>query len=190
MDILKHTCKRLGFTRGTLALAALLIAMLPVSSEEPSRGQKIKAAYIFNFLRFVQWPAYVLPEGGKLNICVLGPDKFGGALQALEGRQVKGRAITVSFHSEFDQIESCHLLFVSALSKDGLPKVLAAARPLNILSVSDVDDFSSLGGMIQFVSWRNKLRFEINLGAAEKSDLKISSELLRLAKTVVERPEN
>ncbi len=157
----------------------LLIA--GVSGGEPATKEyQVKAAFLYNFAKFVDWPARSFPDANApIVIGVLGESPFGDELEKLaKGRRINGRPIVVRWVSA-EGARSCHLLFVGAGDegrfagiKDGLP---------GVLTVGESDGFSRRGGMINFVFEGEKIRFEINVGQAEAEGLKISAQLQKLA---------
>jgi hypothetical protein len=150
-----------------------------------SAGQ-VQAAYLYNFGKFIKWPASVTAnQGGSFNICVLDQDPFGDTLKsALAGESVGGKSVAVKRLAHAEDAAGCHILFINAAQAKDLRGILAALDDSSVLTVSDMPDFSKRGGMIQFVFDGNRVRFEINLGSAEKSHLVLASELLKVAAVV------
>jgi len=150
-----------------------------------SREHLIKAAFLYNFAKFVDWSPESLPESNtSLILCVLGQDSFGGALESLEGKTVKGRELVVRHTTRLENLDKCHILFISASEKKRLPEILKSISKMNLLTVSDMKGFAQEGGIINLVKEGSRIRFEINLDAASLSGLIISSNLLKLAKIV------
>jgi hypothetical protein len=151
----------------------------------PSEFQ-VKAAYIYNFGKFVKWPA-VAPanQSGSFTICVLDGDPFAATLQStLAGESVSGKPVAVKRLPRAQDASACHILFINSTEARDLKGILAAVDDSSVLTVSDMPDFSKHGGMIQFVSQGDRIRFEINLDGAEKSHLVFPSELLKVAVAV------
>jgi hypothetical protein len=115
---------------------------------------------------------------------VYGADPFGDALKSLKGKTANGRPVVVRYAANLGELERCHLLFVSASSMVLLPKILQATKGWNVLTVGDVDGFARDGGTINLVNEEQRVVMEINMEAAQRSRLKISSKLLALAKIV------
>jgi YfiR/HmsC-like len=160
-------------------------AGLAAQQKGPSEFQ-VKAAYIYNFGKFVKWPA-VAPSNqtGTFTICVLDGDPFGDTLQStLGGEAVGGKPVAIKRLSKPDEAVACHILFISSAQGKSLRGILTAVDQASVLTVSDMPDFSRRGGMIQFVLEGNRIRFEINLESAEKSHLVFASELLKVAEVV------
>lgn len=180
---LARMARRLGCGLGLVALVALSAQAQVGSADEYS----VKAAYLYNFAKFVEWPAGTVDPGLPLVIAVLGKNDFGAVLkQTVQGEKVNGRAISVLSVSRLDDLRYCHILFLGSLDKNRLAETLRATQGAGILTVGETDEFVQLGGVIAFVSEGNKIRFEINLGAARRNRLTISAKLLRVAKGVRE----
>lgn len=170
-----------------LALALGPAALWPVHGQRLAEYE-VKAAFLFNFVKFVEWPAEALPAGGPLLICVLGDDPFGDALDAItKGERVGGHETAIRRFRSLDQVRSCQVLFVSLSERRQMPAVFEAVRGASVLTVSDIDRFAASGGMINFTKQNYRIGFEINPQAAERARLRISSKLLSLAK-IVEGP--
>lgn len=145
----------------------------------------VKAAFLFNFTKFVEWPpAAFSDEHSPLKICVLGENPFGKTLISLMGDEVGGRRLSLTHPESLNKLESCHVLYVSRSERDRLAQVLASVRNSPVLTVADTPGFIEQGGMINFVLEGSKVRFDVNQEAAERAGLKISSRLLALAKHV------
>lgn len=148
---------------------------------------KIKAAFLLNFAKFINWPEESFAQDNKLfKICVLGDNPFGSALSAIKSRFVGERKIDLHYVSDVQQAKSCHLLFISASEKNDLDAIHAALDNRAIIMVSDINGFAQSGGIIEFITKGNKLAFKINLAQASKEGLHISSSLLSLATEVIQ----
>jgi hypothetical protein len=171
---------------GRVALLLLLLAGTATANDTLGEYQ-VKGAFLFNFVKFVEWPADALGEPGEpLTICVIGNNPFGTTLKELEGKTVKGRPVKVREITAAAEAEGCQELFISATTQGEVAAILANLPDEPILTVSDNQRFSRAGGMIQFLTTDAGIRFEVNNGAAKEAGLKISSMLLRLALTVRE----
>ena len=142
---------------------------------------RIKAAFIYNFIKFVEWPE---DHGQELVLCIYGKDPFGKVIDSLEGKIVKGKMIRVQRIPENTPLPHCDILFLGAEEKDYLEEVLSLVSGKPILTIGETKDFLDEGGIIKFVLVKKKIRFEINNTQAEQSGPKLSSKLLRLAKKV------
>jgi hypothetical protein len=152
-----------------------------------AREYKVKAAFIYNFAKFVEWPAQKLGgDSTPIVIGVLGPNPFGDELEnALKGRQINGRGIVVRQFDDAEGAKAAHLLFVSANDETKLRKAL---KEYGVLTIGQSESFTRNGGIITFTFEHDKLGFEINVGAAEQAGLKISAQLQKLAKSVRKGP--
>lgn len=166
---------------------AALAAPAPPAGRAPEYA--VKAAYLYNFTHFVEWPGHVFATAeAPMVIGVLGEDPFGPVLdQAITNKSAQGRSLEVRRLKQPAEMEGCHILFVCASEARRLPEVLEAAHRKNILTVSDLDRFAELGGVISLFTENNKVRFRINLSAAERAGTRISSQLLRLGPIIREK---
>lgn len=155
-------------------------------TERPSRDE-VEAAYLYNFGKFVRWPAAA--ARGPLEICVAAPDSLRQALSSLTGgEQIDGRPLAVKAVSGPGEIGGCSILFIGSTEPGRMDAYLAAAKGKAILTVGDVPDFLVRGGAIQFVLLQDHVRFSVNLDAASRGGLGLSSELLKVAVSVTGRP--
>ncbi|MGD0404707.1 MAG: YfiR family protein [Candidatus Acidiferrales bacterium] len=162
---------------------------LPAQVRPPSEYE-LKAAFLFNFAKFVDWPknAFAGPESPFL-VCILGIDPFGSALDnALRGKVIAEHPASVARLKRVADISGCQILFVAASESHLLSEVVAKLRGQSVLVIGETNDFASSGGAIQFTLEDNRVRFFINPDAADRAGLKISSKLLALAKIVRDAP--
>jgi hypothetical protein len=146
---------------------------------------QVKAIYLYNFSKFVQWPA-AAQTNDTFSICVMGHDPFGAALDsALAGEKIEQKPMAARRITDVQDAARCQILFIAASESAHVKQILAAVAKNGVLTVSDVADFSANGGMIQFVIQENKVRFEVNLTAADKAGLILSSQLLKVASAVI-----
>lgn len=174
------------FLRVLVALAVSVTLSAPAFAQiTPSAEYRLKAAFLFNFVQFVEWPSSAFADDrAPLVICVVGSDPFGDALdQTVEGESVDGRRIVARRAGDRESLDACHLLFVSRSEQTRLPTVLqsmGSAAP--VLTVSDIDGFVGEGGTIGFFLDRKRIRFEISPSQAHRRGLKLSSQLLGLGR--------
>jgi len=161
------------------------VGTLPANST--TEEYTLKAAFLFHFAQFVEWPEETFKEvNNPLTYCTIGDDPFQGSLDTtLSGKTIGARSFRVQHFKQPQELQGCQVLFIGAGEKKLLPEILAKAKPSSILTVGESEHFAEDGGMIGFVLDENKIRFEINLEAAQKAKLKISSRLLALAKSVI-----
>lgn len=147
---------------------------------------QVKAAFVFNFSKFVEWPPKTFSsEDAPITIGILGEDPFGMELEELVPNQIVGaRKFVIRRSRDLENLETCHILFISRSEKNIIPKILQSLKGKSILTISDIEQFATNGGIICFIKQSNRIRFQINLEAAKSADLKISSKLLSLAKIV------
>ena len=179
---------RLRFARRAIAATALLSALAAsaaVQAGAPSEHQ-VKAAFLYNFANFVQWPDGALgPPGAPLRVCVVGTDPFGGALDdAFRDQVVQGRPVQIARGGSLAAVGRCHIVFLSQSEQRRWPELLKELGGTPTLTVADGPPLVRQGGMINFVIEAKRVRFEINRGAAEHAGLRISSKLLALARIV------
>ncbi|HZT43866.1 MAG TPA: YfiR family protein [Chthonomonadaceae bacterium] len=167
------------------ALLPVLILLLAGSAspaqEGGSREYEIKAAFIYNFVKYVDWPS---DPGPNIVLGVYGKDPFGSALDAVNGKTVRGKTLVVRRLSDRRDITRVQILFICNSEKDRLRSILDSLRGDSVLTIGEMPNFAQNGGIIGFRNENNKVRFDIDPDAAEHARLKISSYLLRLARIV------
>jgi hypothetical protein len=184
------TAASVASVRRTLSAAVLVwvlvVPLLQAQKAKPTDYQ-VKAVYLYNFGRFIEWPAKVTAGQDAFTICVLGLDPFGPNLDAtLAGEAISGKAVTARRISNLAESNNCRILFFTSADTISLSRIIEAGHKNSVLTVSDMPQFTTRGGMIQFVLEDNRVRFEVNLTAAQNAGLTLSSELLKVA-TVVRR---
>ncbi len=153
-----------------------------------SKEYHIKAAFLVNFVKFIQWPSHVFSDTSTtLTICILGNDPFDDALDTIEDKIVKDKRLIIKRFSRVEDIKDCQILFICTSEKKKISKILSEIKDSSILTLAETNNFCQSGGIINFVVFNNKIRFEINVDAAKRSGLKISSKLLKLSKIIKER---
>lgn len=171
--------------RSVLACAVLLLAAPAVLPAEVAAEYEIKAAFLYNFTKFVEWPpAAFADEKSSILICVLGENPFGRSLSDLATDRVAGRKLTVLGRKENQGLDGCHVLFISRSERERISEILAEVESSPVLTVADSEGFLDQGGVINFILEGSKVRFEINQQAVERTGIKISSKLMRLATRV------
>jgi hypothetical protein len=173
--------------RATPILSLSLVWLLAVgggrAQESPPTEYQLKAAFLLNFAKFVEWPpAAFAGATSPMVLGILGENPFGDILErTIRDKTINSRPLVVKeFHSSAEAT-NCHILFIGASEKARLPELLAGLRRASVLTVGETDRFTETGGMINFVRQGNKIRFQINEVAAKSVGLKISSKLLSLA---------
>jgi hypothetical protein len=178
---------RLWYCLAAFVAVSVFLCTPRMHAQQPKpKEYEVKAAYLYNFGRFVRWPADVVTaQDNSFPICVLGRDPFGPTLDStLVGETLDGKPVVVRRISRAEDVGDCRIMFISSTEENHLKQILAALDKGLVLTVSDMPDFSRRGGMIQFVLEGSKVRFEINLASAEAARLTVSAELLKVAATV------
>jgi hypothetical protein len=170
-----------------LAIPIVLLLLGAVTQAQSATEYQVKAAFLFNFAKFVEWPpdAFASAEA-PLQICVLGQDPFGHDFeQAIEDKNVNGHRLEVIHPSGVPQAKACQIVFVGTSDQKQMREILRGLRGASVLTVGDTAGFARMGGMINFVLDENRVRFEINVKASERAHLKVSARLLTVAKVLV-----
>src|SRR5258708_1835212 len=172
-----------------VALLLVWAWVLPVRGVDAQRGPteyQVKAAYMLNFLKFVEWPGDPNADiHERWIIGIVGENPFRDELtQIITGKTVQGHELEVSQFQPGEDFRDCRVLFISASEKKRLPTTLGALNGSSVLTVGDMDHFIESGGMIQFVMEEKRVRFAIDISASSRARLKVSSKLLSLARTV------
>ena len=170
-------------------LLLLLLLVIPAASTSlgqgaPSRENQVKAAFIYNFAQFVEWPDDAFPgNGAPFVIGILGDGALHATLeQALKGKTAGGREFAVRNYRTVADIQRCHILFVGAAEQGRAGEVIQRVARQGTLTVGDFDGFTAQAGVVRFLTEDNKLRFEVNVEAANDEHLRVSSKLLKLAR--------
>ncbi len=147
---------------------------------------QVKAAFLYSFAKFVEWPSDAAGrDRDTFVICILGEDPFDGTLdQLLRGKTAEGKKIAVRRVARTEDVGHSEILFISDSEKERLPRILKGLEGAATLTVGEMDHFAERGGVVRFRMERNRVRLEINVANAEQARLKISSELLKLARIV------
>lgn len=166
-----------------LSLAFLLIVPIAARAVPAATTEyEVKAAFLYKFGNFAEIPAAI---PGPFIVTILGDDPFGGAIDAtVQGKTIGGRSVQVRRTRDMNAAAGSGIVFVSASEKDRIHEILAFFKNTATLTVSDVDGFAAAGGMIGFVLDQNRIRFEINQGAAEEAGIRINAKLLALARII------
>ena len=183
-NLLSRVFVRTIFLLG-IVLSSLFITSLSAADTQAELEMKIKAAFIYNFFKFVEWPEETLKNRHEtISICILGKDKFGEFFDPVRGKDVNGKRLVIKNISSIKDMDDCYILFVSSSERDRLSTIITSLENSSVLTVSDIDDFAGRGGIVCFYKEGGNIKFKINLGAADRAGLKLSSKLLELAKIV------
>jgi hypothetical protein len=167
-------------------LGVFVLAMLACAANAQSKEYQIKAAFLYNFAQFVDWPSAAFANtNAPFNIGILGDDPFDGSLDAtIQDETINGHKIVAIRSQRIEDLKNCQIIFVCKSEKKRIAEILTELDSKPILTVSEIDGFAQRGGNINFFLAGTKVRFEINPGAAQSDGLKISSQLLSLGKIV------
>jgi hypothetical protein len=173
--------------RRSVWLVALAIVMTSAphgrASAQSAAPAMLKAAYLFNFTKFAEWPG--VPAGSPLQLCVLGDPGVSDELSTLvRGQRVNEHELQVVKLSKGEPVKACQVLYVAAAETIAAGPALEGSRGLPILTVSDRGGFAASTGTIEFFVERDRMRFSINVDAVQRSKVRISSRLLAMAKIV------
>lgn len=169
-----------------LAIGAFCTVPILHAAQETELEYQVKAAYLYNFAKFVEWPdAKFQSPQTPLIIGVIGDDPFGVTLdQVVQGKTINGREVIIRRFTVGEDFKQCHLLFISRSMKNSVKGILDQLKGQNVLTVSEIDKFALRGGCINFFIANENVRFQINLSATERAGLRVSSKLLNVAKVV------
>ena len=173
-------------TRVVILLLVVFAPFVEPWAHAQNAEHVVKAAFIVNFVTFIEWPARAFDsEDAPFVIGIVGEDAFGSVIdRAAKEKNADGRAFVVKRLEWGSEMKGCHVLFLSASEKDKLKELAELLKDTPILTISETPGFTKHGGIINFFVEDEKVRFEINVDAAKRAKLAISSKLLRLAKIV------
>lgn len=160
---------------------------VPLSSQSaPSVEYQVKAAFLFNFAKFIEWPTDAFPnEKTPITLCVFRYDPFGGVLdEVIRGKTINNRDLAARRITELPDLKGCHLVFISNREDKLLGEIEKDVAGASVLVVGEGPEFAERGGSVQFFLEQNKLRFAINVDAVQRARLQVSSKLLALARIV------
>lgn len=177
------------FLENTVCLAISMIKLIlglvllttPLISQAASTETAVKAGFIYNFSKFIEWPADTTTN---YKLCVIGENTNGDSLDVLENKIVGDKPLVVKRHIKEADIKECHMLVMMETRDAVTQNILEKIATLPIVTVSDSPDFVVRGGMIGLIRDGNRVGFEVNMQAANMAGLRISAQLLKLAKSV------
>ncbi len=180
---------KLRLLMNVLLWAGICLFMLACRATDIFAGQhnpgeyQVKAAFLYNFINFVEWPPESFGDQ-SLNICIVGEDPFGAALNAMRNESVRGKRLIIRHSRISDELKGCNIVFIPASEKRHVASILKHIGGANVLTVSDMEETVRQGVIIGFFIEDNKVRFAINNDTARRAGLKISARLLHLAKII------
>ncbi len=145
---------------------------------------QIKSAYVFNFIKFVEWPAASIKPGGKLKLCVIGSDDLHTSLSALNGRKAGAYDLHIVQADNLKTWKTCHVLYIGELMQRRLVPIIKSLGNSPVLTISDIPGFAERGGGIGMLRSGKKILFEVNLASTRKAGLRLSSQMLNLADNI------
>ena len=148
---------------------------------EPVPEYQMKAAYLYNLATFTTWPAQ---SSGTVRLCVLGQDRFGGALEKLTRSSPSGVKISLTYLSGMQDARGCQIMFIDASERDNAQAILKQLEGLPILTVTDSPELFQMGAIVGLFLENRRLSFDVNYQIAQSASLSMSSKLLRVARNV------
>ena len=186
-----------GFSRAPVVFCLLLAAHAVVpdlaDAQSDSAGEyEVKAAVLYNLMRFVEWPPSSFPDPQTPTVlCILGRDPFGDALTSIVPKQASsGRPVAIRHPRDGKQAGGCHVLYIGTSERKHIVQILSDLKGSSVLTVAEMAQFAAHGGMIEFGLEDKQVRFDINLDSATRAGVTISSRLLVLARIVKEQSRN
>jgi hypothetical protein len=165
-----------------LVITLLLVSLHFPANSAISLEHKVKAAYVFKLLKFIEWQENQEPlPGNNINICIIGSDPVLEAVRLLDSKKAKGRTINVTQKGSLDNMKTCQIVFIARSEKNNIDNILKKLKSRNYLTISDIQGFSSSGGMIELATIDNKVKLIINRSHVNESNLSLSSKLLNIA---------
>lgn len=164
-----------------LGIGALMVSASWVDADTVGPESRRKASFIVNFISFTEWPQ---ASGGSLALCIYGDDPFGDEIDAIAGRLIGGRRITLQREAAGQSLKGCDVAFLAGSTIADWPRLLAELRGSPVLTVADSPGALDRGVVLNMITKQNKLTFEASLPSARRHGLKLSSQLLRLAAAV------
>ena len=178
-------------TMVTLCFLNLSIGTLDTraQAQEPKAEYQLKAAFLYNFAKFVEWPAETFPAmNTPFTICALGNDPFGSSLDAIAGKTVRDRTIIIKRIRSAAAINGCQILYVSPNELPQTTDLLRSLQKAPVLTVCDMDACAETGLMLNMRMAENRVQLDMNLDAVQRTPLKVSSQLIKLTRIVKGHP--
>ncbi|WP_052566826.1 YfiR family protein [Candidatus Magnetobacterium casense] len=172
-----------------LLVISTLVALPVPAAEREFDEYEVKAFAIYNLAKFIEWPDNSLGTVSTLTIYIIGDNPFKNFRDAMRDKSIHGKTIVVKIINSPADIKDTGILFISRSEKDRLPNILRGISRLPVLTVGDTQSFASRGVMVNFYLENDKIRFEINIEAAQTAGLKISSNLLKMGKIIAPSAE-
>lgn len=173
------------FARQSIAVCFCIVLLLLGSSSSygADREEAIKAAYLFNFAKYTYWAD--LPREAPLHVQIVGQHPFGKSLAPLLSKTVGHHPLKITAFADFSPESPVQILFIAKNMKAVVPDILQAVKDRPILTISDIEGFTEMGGMIGLIGKDNLIRFTVNLDAALQAGIELNSQMVRLAESVI-----
>ena len=152
---------------------------------DTATSHKIKAAYLYNFLKFVTWPESVYAKGhNDITICLYGRNSLGSFFEPLSTKKAQGRSINIRYINQLSESEVCQMIFIGSSEANNISRIIDTLANTSCLTVGETKQFAAHGGMIGFIQDQNRIKLEINAHAAKQAQIQISAKLLEVAKII------
>jgi hypothetical protein len=163
-------------------LMLLLLAGMSMQCYSAERSElQVKSDYVFNFIKFVEWPDKALKTGEKLSLCVIGNDEQFASLSTLNGRKAGTHELLVMRPKRSEVRNTCHVLYIGKREQRRLTPIFKSLGSAPVLTISDIPGFAERGGGIGLLHRKNKILFEVNIASTRKAGLQLSGQMLNLA---------
>ena len=163
-----------------------IVALQSAASHASDIEYELKAALLYKTFKFIRWPesAFTHP-GATLNVCILGDDPFGSAIDTISRMPIRGRTVEVKRLATFDaEAPLCHVLFIAGSEVERLDMILTAVRNKPVLTIAEISRFAERGGVMNFTARYNRIRFEVNADMARRAGLNIDAHFMRMVSIV------
>ncbi|WP_420476059.1 YfiR family protein [Noviherbaspirillum sp. ST9] len=170
--------------RSTLRLLAVALLLPLDAAAQPVPEYELKAAFVYNFALFTEWPADTAYEGGSLNICINPASVLRQSLSGFGEKTVRGRRVAVRHLAALDSLRTCHVLFVDGSDRERWVQIKKGLGEASVLTISDDEEIGHDGSIVALAVDNNRIVFDVDTRAARQARLTLSSKLLRLARTV------
>lgn len=180
--------RQLQSVRRTTAFILLVLGVLAVLTPLAIAGElesRVKAAYVYNFTKFIDWPSEgSAGKGETVRICIVGNDSLRTLLGELHNREVKGKSLAMARVKDLNALEACDMVYISRSEERQFPLILQRLQGTHVLTVSDIPQFARKGGMIGFVTENERVKIEVNQQNIRQAGLKVSAKLLEVARVI------
>lgn len=171
------------------AIAALLITGAETSSAQNATEATLKAAFLLNFIRFVEWPTDVLAAGAPISTCMVGAPLVTELLtRVANGRSINGHQVVVSNRALDGPLTTCHVVYAAGIDAAATRQLVRSLGGAPVFTISDFERFAAFGGITNFIEDDARLRFAVNIEAARRARLHLSAPMLALATLVSDTP--